>query len=114
MAVGFSSTSSSDGRGVSPPSSRAASWSAVVPSWMAVGPMRPRRSHACTPLSHAAVARGWSPLPSPNESACRWARPLSTSSRSCTGASGLRVGDSANPAPVAAGTNCSWITPLGM
>ena len=114
MAVGCSKASSSDGSGVSLPNSRAAIWSAVMPSLISVGPWRPRRSQAWTPLSQAAVARGWSPLPSPNESACRCANPLRTSTWSRNGSSGLRIRENSNPLPVCAGTHCSWMTPFGM
>ena len=42
----------------------------------------------CTPLSHTVCPRECSPLPSPHDSACRWLRPVGTSTWSLKGASG--------------------------
>ena len=100
--------SSSEGRGVARPSCAAAIWSAVIPARTSA----PSVSFGWTPLSHVAVARVCSPLPSPRASACPWASPLSTTMRSRNGSRGRSVGDSSR-AVFAGGVHDSIAMPLG-
>ena len=68
-------------------------------------PSSPRRMSApsvffgCTPFSQVAQARVCSPLPSPSDSPCFCARPLTIVRRSRYGASGARIGENSKSAP---------------
>ena len=95
--------SSIEGRSVSLPNCAAAIWSAVVPRRMSA----PSVFLGCTPFSHVAQARECSPLPSPSDSPCFCARPLTIVRRSRYGANGVRMGENVKSAPVPFGVQ--WL-----
>ena len=111
-AVAKSSTATSSDRSwVSRPSWSAAVWSIVLP---------PRRSapsvrFGCTPLSQTALARAWSPEPSPTSaSAGREARPETTTRRSLNGSIAFSVGVNSKSRPTASGVHFPRMAPFGM
>src|SRR6185436_12775518 len=83
-----SSPSSSDASCVYFPSSRAAIWSAETPSWKSAPPVL----YGWTPVRNVAVARAWSPGPSPSARPVTCARPLNTLRSSRNGSSAFIVG----------------------
>ena len=73
----------------------------------------PEAFTACAPVRYAAWQREWSPSPSFSRCLASWlAVPLTTSTRSCTGASGDRIGVSSR-LPTAAGVQFGMLMPLG-
>ena len=64
-----------------------------------VGCRRLRSSSGARRSSHVAHARVCSPLPSPSDSPCFCARPLTIVKRSRYGASGVRIGESSKSVP---------------
>ena len=110
-AVKSSAATSSERNWVSRPSSSAASWSIVF----APRTSAPCVRLGCTPVSQTALARAWSPEPSPSAaSAGRESRPDRTTSRSRCGSRDARIGGRSKAVPLAAGVHCSMIAPFGM
>ena len=98
--------------GVSPPTSRATSWSRETSARKSF-PSCPN-GRGMAPVRNFVAQR---PCTAPLRAVrpfTFWVRPLSTVTRSRNGSRGARMGENANPAPSPAGVHSSMTTPLGM